>query len=282
MFPLAKLEPIDYLVIGHLTRDLTPQGPRPGGTAGYSALTAHALGLRVGVVTSWAEDLPLGPMEAVQIANHFTDTSTTFENILTPHGRIQYVRALAPALDYYHIPELWRNASIVHLGPVAQEVAPGLARQFPNSLVCATPQGWLRSWDENGKVHRCEWPEATFVLERVAAAVISVEDVAGDESRIEEMAASARIFAVTEASHGARVYWNGDVRRFRPPQVEEIDPVGAGDIFAAAFFERLFTTRDPWESGRFATQLSAYSVTRTGFAATPTPEEIQAILVEIT
>ncbi len=54
MFQLTPLEPVDYLVIGHLTRDLTNQGPRLGGTAAYSALTAQALGMRAGIVTTWA------------------------------------------------------------------------------------------------------------------------------------------------------------------------------------------------------------------------------------
>jgi sugar/nucleoside kinase (ribokinase family) len=63
--------------------------------------------------------------------------------------------------------------------------------------------------------------------------------------------------------------------------VDEVDPTGAGDVFAAAFFSRLFTTRDPWESARFATLLSAHSVTRPGLDGIPTPEEINACLVEV-
>ena len=36
MLQLNALEPVDYLVIGHLTRDLTAEGPRLGGTAAYA------------------------------------------------------------------------------------------------------------------------------------------------------------------------------------------------------------------------------------------------------
>jgi hypothetical protein len=32
MYPLAILEPVDYLIIGHLTRDLMPSGDRLGGS----------------------------------------------------------------------------------------------------------------------------------------------------------------------------------------------------------------------------------------------------------
>jgi sugar/nucleoside kinase (ribokinase family) len=235
----------------------------------------------VGVVTSWGAEVPLGPLRQVPIISFPAEASTTFENVYTSQGRIQYVHQVAPRLDYNLIPDPWRSAPIVHLGPIAQEVEPSLVRNFPTSLIGLTPQGWLRHWDSQGRVHPCEWPEATFVLQRAGAAIISVEDVAFDEGRIEEMASSCRIFVVTEADQGSRLYWNGDVRRFRPPKVEQVDATGAGDIYAAAFFSRLYTTRDPWEAARFATQLSAFSVTRPGLEGIPTPEEIEECLVEV-
>jgi sugar/nucleoside kinase (ribokinase family) len=63
--------------------------------------------------------------------------------------------------------------------------------------------------------------------------------------------------------------------------VDEVDPTGAGDIFAAAFFARLYATRDPWEAARFAVQMSAISVTRPGIAGVPTHEEYQSCLMEV-
>jgi sugar/nucleoside kinase (ribokinase family) len=63
--------------------------------------------------------------------------------------------------------------------------------------------------------------------------------------------------------------------------MEEVDPTGAGDIFAAAFFFRLHATRDPWEAARFATNLAALSVARVGLEGIPTAEEVQSCLIEI-
>jgi len=281
MFPLTTLEPVDYLIIGHLTCDVTPTGLRLGGTATYASLTAQAMGLRVGIITSWGEEIPLGPLRYIPIANFPTEHSSTFENIYTPEGRVQILHHLAPRLEYYMVPEPWRNAPIVHLGPVAQEVDPSLVRHFPDSLVGVTPQGFLRGWDEAGHVFLVEWPEAPFVLGQAGAAVFSVEDVDNDETRIEEMVAASRILVVTEGARGARVYWNGDVRRFTPPVKTEVDATGAGDIFAAAFFYRMYSTRDPWEAARFATLLAANSVTRPGVEGVPRLAEVEASLVEI-
>jgi sugar/nucleoside kinase (ribokinase family) len=60
-----------------------------------------------------------------------------------------------------------------------------------------------------------------------------------------------------------------------------VDATGAGDVFAAAFFVRFFTTRDPWESARFATLVASRSVTRVGLDGIPTLREIEEFMMEI-
>jgi sugar/nucleoside kinase (ribokinase family) len=282
MLSLPRLESIDYLLIGHLSRDLTPDGDRLGGTVAYAALTAYALGLRVGIVTSWGYEFPLEPyLGLLPIINTPTDSSTTFENIKTSDGRIQIIHNVAASLDLHMIPEIWLDTPIVHLAPIAQEVDPTLVRHLPYSMIGITPQGWLREWDQNGRVSLTEWPEAAFVLERAGATVLSIEDVHHEEERIEEFATASRVLVVTEGASGGRVFWNGDVRRFAAPKVDPIDEVGAGDIFATAFFHRFHLTRDPWEAARFAAQLASNSVTRSGMAGIPTPDEIQSATVEV-
>jgi len=275
------LEPIDYLVIGHIVQDITPNGMRIGGSAAYAALTAKALGLRPGIVTSWSMETTSPLLAEIPIVNFPSEVSTTFENIMTPEGRLQYLYKVAPSLGYNLIPDSWRNTPIIHLGPVAQEVDPTLVRHFPSSFIGVSPQGWLRTWDEEGRVTCSEWPEASFVLQGADAAVLSLEDVDNQESRIEEMAAFCHVLAVTEGKEGSRVYWNGDARRFSALRVTEIDSTGAGDIYAAAFFIRLHQTHNPWEAARFATALASYSITRYGLEGIPTQEEINECMVEV-
>jgi sugar/nucleoside kinase (ribokinase family) len=116
MSVLVPLEPVDYLIIGHLSCDITPNGPRLGGTAAYSALTARALGLRVGIVTAWGGEVPLDLLDGIQVRVVATEHSTTFENLYKPEGRVQFLHHEAPDLTYEHIPETWRRAPIVHIG----------------------------------------------------------------------------------------------------------------------------------------------------------------------
>ncbi len=281
MRTLSTIEPIDYLIIGHITQDLTPNGVKLGGTASYAALTARALGLRPGIVTACALDVELPDLEGIPVVAAPSEYATTFENIATPEGRIQYLHHQASKLDISLVPETWRRAPIIHLGPVDQEVDPTLVRAFPGAFIGVTPQGWMRTWDESKRVRFTDWPEAGYVLEHASAAVLSVEDIQLDERRIEEMLFSIRVLVVTEGAAGARLFWNGDLRRFRPPAVQEVDATGAGDIFATAFFYRMWATRDPWEAARFATQIAARSVTRPGLQGVPTPAEVQESLMEI-
>jgi sugar/nucleoside kinase (ribokinase family) len=267
-------------VIGHVAHDLTPP-VRLGGTAAYSALTARALGYRAGIVTASGPETSLAPLQDIPVVSLESPNSTTFENIYTEHGRIQYLRAQATRIDLKLVPEIWRRASIIHIGPLANEVDAFLPEGFSTGLLGLTPQGWMRKWDTEGRVSRTEWVSADFAMAGASAVVISREDVDQNDELIEHMANQTRVLVVTENAAGAVLYWNGDRRRFRAPQVTEVDPTGAGDVFAAAFFTRLFTTRDPWEATRFATHVAARSVTRVGLDGIATAREIEECTIEI-
>ena len=281
MFELASLQPVDYLVVGHIAADITPTGVQLGGTVSYSGLTARALGLRVGIVTSSGEGAPLQALAGIPIVNVTTEYSTTFENIKTESGRKQILHHQAAPILLNHIPQVWRSAPIIHLAPIAGELDSSLAEQLSGSLIGVTPQGWMRAWDENGQVYAKAWENSDQTLRHAGAVVLSVEDVNRDLELVEEMAHRTRLLCLTEGDTGAVLYWNGDRRRFRPPVMEEVDGTGAGDIFAAAFFVRLYQTRDPWEAARFATQLAARSVARIGLNGIPTSREIEECLVEV-
>lgn len=275
------VELIDYLAIGHITQDLTKEGPVLGGSVSYAALTAKAMGLRVGIITAHTPDLLLPELEGIRIVAHHSEHNTTFENIATPAGRIQFLHNRASTLDVNLIPDIWRVTPIVHFGPVDQEMSPDLVEVFPTAFIGLTPQGWMRAWDERGKVHFNDWIEAENALKKSSAVVISINDLEDHEDQIEKLLSSVEILIITEGKAGARLYWNGNLRHFHPPEVIEMDSTGAGDIFAAAFFVRLHQTKVPWKAAIFATQLAALSVTRSGIQSVPTPAEVHTQLLEI-
>ena len=281
MQPNVPLAPVDYLVIGHVARDLTPSSIRLGGTAAYAALTARALGLRVGIVTSAGSDVSLEPLKDIPLVCIESESSTTYENMYTEHGRVQYVRGQASRIDLNQVPDVWKSTPIIHLGPIANEVDAVLPKAFSKKLVGLTPQGWLRSWDLDGLVSPCEWQGAETALSSADITIISREDVQGDDELIEHMAGQTKILVVTESADGAVLYWHGDRRRYRAPHTKEVDATGAGDIFAAAFFARYANTLDPWEATRFATLLASHSVARVGLDGIPTRQEIEEAMMVV-
>jgi hypothetical protein len=273
---------IDYLIVGHVTADRRADGWLLGGSAAYSGLTAHAFGLRVGVVTSAAEELDLTPLSQLHLLRIPAAATTSFDNRYGSGGRRQRILARAEALTASHIPNLWRNPAIAHLAPVAQEVDADLAPMFPGALVMISAQGWLRQWNADGEVTPSPWSGKDRALADAGAVVASLEDLGGDERAAEDLAGRCRLLLLTEGERGVRVYWSGDVRRLSSPRVERVmDPTGAGDVFAAAFACRYHATHDPWEAARLAQRLAATSVTRRGLEAVPSPAEVQSALVEV-
>ena len=188
MSNLVSFEPVDYLLIGHVAHDLTPTGPRLGGTVAYSALTARALGMRVGVVTAVGPETSLEPLKDISVVSMQSPQSTTFENIYTERGRIQYLRAQADRINFSIVPEAWRNASIIHLGPIANEVDSSLPKEFSPGLLGITPQGWMRTWDSGCRVSPAQWSNAEPALAQAGAVIISREDVGGNDEVIEHYA----------------------------------------------------------------------------------------------
>ncbi len=270
-------------MIGHVTRDLAPDGGFTlGGTVTYAARTAQALGCRVQVVTSAADDLNLRrAFSAISVHRVRSATTTTFENRYTPEGRVQIVRAVAAPLLPEAVPPPWRKPDIAHLGPVARECDPSLVDLFPRSFLGLTPQGWMRRWDQEGRVAPAAWEHADWLLPRADAVVISEEDVAGDEAVIARWAAQTHVLAVTRGAAGCTLYVWGvpeDVPGF--PAVE-VDPTGAGDVFAATLFVELRRGCPPLEAARLANCVAAVSVTRPGLTGVPTRKEIARCRVEV-
>lgn len=266
---------IDYLAIGHVSEDLAPGGSRLGGTVSFAALTAQALGRQAAIVTS-APTALLGPLAGLPLHVVPAEQATTFVNAYTAGNRVQTLHGHAAPITCDDVPPDWRSAGLVHLAPVAAELDASLARRFPGARVCVTPQGWMRRWDEAGRVGYRPWAEAADVLPHVDVLALSIEDVRGDEALAADYAAWTPVVALTRGLEGCTLFAGGRRVEVPAPAVVERDPTGAGDVFAAALFVRLAEGADPVTAARFAVALASDSVTRVGLAAIPTPAAIAA------
>lgn len=252
---------IDYLVIGHISRDIVPGGFAPGGTAIYSAVAAQALGCRVAVITSVDPAYDIESILAgIDVHNVVAEQSTMFENTIVDSSRQQSVFSVAEPIRSNDVPATWQRAPIVHLGPIVGEIEPDVIRQFSNSLVGLTPQGWFRRWGEDRRVYAVEWPDAATVIPLASAVIASPEDLP-DLGYLDQLRQWSPLLVLTHGKGGCTVYSRDEERRFDAPAFDEVNPTGAGDIFAAAYLIRLHQTNgNPWESAMFANQVAARSV----------------------
>ena len=227
-------------------------------------------------MTSAADSMDLARLRQLTVVRKSAPVSTSFENQYGPGGRLQTLLTRAVDLELSDLPTIWRSADIVHLAPIACEIPSDLAGAFSDSFVGVTPQGSMRIWDSAGRVTLQSWEAVHDLLHVAAAVVLSIEDLGMDRSAAAAMAAHCKSLVVTEGAQGATLYDQGRVRTVPGLAAREVDPTGAGDVFAAVFFIHLHESGDPWESAVLANQIAAGSVARPGLAGAPSPSEAWA------
>jgi len=269
----------DFGAVGHVTLDHFGEVVRPGGAALYAAITAHRLGLSAAILTSHGADFPLDALPTpIEVVGLEAPATTAFEHREARGGRVLRVLGSARPLAAGDLPADWRPAPLVLLAPVLQEVDPMLAAAFPDGAVGAEVQGWLRAVDRAGAVSPTQWKAPHATLGCLLAIFASGHDVLGQESQITEWVQRVPLAVVTAGAAGAILYVNGDRYEVRPRKTREVDPTGAGDVFAATFLIYYDRTGDAWEAAEAATCAASLSVEGEGWSTVPDAAMLAAAL----
>ncbi|HYE92988.1 MAG TPA: hypothetical protein VEA38_18300, partial [Terriglobales bacterium] len=155
----------DFVVVGHVTLDRIGGTVRPGGAALYAAVTAHRLGLSVGLLTSHADDFPLDVLPPqIEVVTVPAGRTTVFEHGEADGARTLRVTDAAGPIGVDDVPEDWREAPVVLLAPVFNEVDPRIVTAFPDASVGAAAQGWLRGLGADGLVTPTMWEPPDFLV----------------------------------------------------------------------------------------------------------------------
>jgi len=270
----------DFLVIGHVVKDVVPGGWRLGGTAAYASLQAARLGLRAAVVTSAPGSMDLAALlPGVEVRRVPSRRATSFRNCYRDGRRSQFVLAQARSLAVTDVPDAWRTAPIVLLGPVCGEVPPEATSLFAHSLVGVSAQGWLRRVDSQRRVTSDAWPDCPSWREAYAV-FVSEDDLAGGTRSLDRWSAVFPVVAYTQASRGACLHVDGRWRHIDAFAEREVDPTGAGDVFAAAFLARVYETGDVALGARFAAAAAGISVSCEGTLGIADREQIDERMAE--
>jgi len=269
----------DYTTVGHVTADVLSDGSRhPGGTAFYSALQASRLGQRALILTRGVpgeiEELLEPYRSEFELEIVAAEQTTTLQTSGTGLARSQRVLAWAGAIDE----DVVIDTSILHLAPVARETPRrwhGRAR-----FVGLTPQGLVRQWAGPEQQIRPSPPDRDRIPEGCEAMVLGEAEQQSCEELIAEFVAAGTIVAVTAAEFPTTILGPGDqlltveVPRLAGPG----DDIGAGDVFAAAFFVALSEGMAPAEATRFAHAAAAVRMIGAGAQAIGERSAIEARL----
>src|SRR5262249_1925993 len=224
-------------------------GAPRGAPARYGPTPAARLGLTAGILTSHGEDFPLDLIPPrIEVVSIPAKATTVFEHELEGEDRTMRVTSVAALLGEADVPEDWRDAGLVLLAPVMNEVDARVAAAFADASVAAEAQGWVRGLAGAGVGRTVRWDAAPQTLRRLQALFLSAADVRGQEPAMTEWVQRVPIAVVTAGRRGALLYVNGDRYEVRPRRAVEADPTGAGDVFAAAFLARYRRDGDPWEA----------------------------------
>lgn len=267
----------EFLAVGHVTYDhMEGGGVRPGGAALYAALTARRLGKRSAILTSCAEDfVGREALEDIEVKVADAVRTSSFRNVYEASGRVQYVYEQAGKLGPADLPPQWTRARIVYLCPVLHELCESMGESFPDSAIGVAPQGWMRAWDETGRIRGRRWKGFERLLARARMVIVSEEDIAGERDLVDDFRKLTPIVVVTGAGQGATLFAGDRVLTLGAYAATERDPTGAGDCFGAAFLVRLVESGDLEEAGRFAACVGACVVEHEGVSGIPSREAVE-------
>jgi 1D-myo-inositol 3-kinase len=261
----------DYTTVGHVTADVMADGSRrPGGGAFYSALQAARLGWRARIVTRGVRaeiEQLLAPFAAeLELEVAESQHTTTLATSITGRARSQRMLAWAGQIGE----DLRVDTAILHVAPVARETRAhwrGRAR-----FVGLTAQGLVRTWARIGAPVMPAALQRALVPERCDAIVISSHErdscaalLAGFEASGGDRS-TGPVVAVTDAAAPTELYLpDGQSARVRVPAVvSPCDDIGAGDVFAAAFFVALAEGSAPEPAASLANAAAAVRIAGDG------------------
>ncbi|HEY3970025.1 MAG TPA: PfkB family carbohydrate kinase [Solirubrobacteraceae bacterium] len=307
----SRASRFDYVAVGHVTRDVIEDRAggtvsQAGGSAFYSALQAARLGLRTLIVTQGQ------PQEIEALLQPFSGEfdlrvipakqTTTLSTRGSGAQRSQRLLAWAGPI----VEPLALDTEILHLAPVARETP--TTWQGQARFIGLTPQGLVRRWERSeqlplvlldagsllgdvplaGGEHEALFGDISpvnldpsLLPDHFSAAVISEEECESCHALLTVARLGGAYVAVTAGSRPATIHLPspaaGSVVQTEVPRlIEARDDLGAGDVFAAAFFVALNEGRSPLDAATLGNAAAALRIAGVGPGAIGERSQIEA------
>lgn len=265
---------------------------RAGGSAFYSALQAARLGLRTLILTQGVpeeiEELLAPYRDELELRVIPAEHTTTLSTRGAGAERSQRLLAWAGPI----VEPMTPDTAILHIAPVARETP--VSWNGKAGFVGVTPQGLVRQWQEDDGLPLVQLDAGSLLgdiplvpadsealpgritavaLEqarlpgRFDAAVISEQEFPSCHALFSAARRHGAIVAVTAGSRPTTIHLSGGksvAQTPLPPVVPMCDDIGAGDVFAGAFFVALAEGREALEAAVFANAAAAIRIAGEG------------------
>jgi 1D-myo-inositol 3-kinase len=237
-----------------VTLDRRPEGDVAGGSVTYATATARKLGWETAALTTCGPEFdPARELPDVPVFLHRSPATTRFVNEYGPDGvRHQVLLSRAGPVHVGPLPETWRRPDVLLLAPLAAEIEGALAPTFEAEAVGAVAQGWVRDFAPDGAVSPREWRDPGAALAGVHVLFVSQHDLPPGGQQPRDFLTWVPMVAVTRGWRGAILHTRDATHEVPGLPRPEVDPTGAGDVFATAFLVRYHETGDALESAAFA------------------------------
>ncbi len=266
---MSAPKPKCALVLGAITRDwVRGGGVEPGGVVHYGGRAFAALGAQTRVVTRVNEvdaaDL-LAPLVAagVEVRALPSRMTTTYANDYRGSEDQHELLAASDPIGPDDIPEAWRTADAIQLGPLhRRDILPQTLSRLVG-LIGIDLQGLVRLADADA-TRLAPNPELRAYLRHVSVAKASEEELAvlleGRSFEAFRRDFDLAELLLTRGERGALVVTPDGVEEVPAARAERRYPIGAGDVFLAAYLFARASGRGPAEAAHFAARTSATQV----------------------
>jgi sugar/nucleoside kinase (ribokinase family) len=262
-----KLE-FDLVTVGHFAIDTigTPRTSQPrqalGGSSTYVSVAAARLGARVSVVSKVGADFPKEYVKWLEANGVDLSGLKTVRSAKTTRFALDYggswgrrlrLEGRAPSIVVADVP-LGLRAKTVHVAPIAGEMGHDVILKLRRvcEVLSLDPQGFVRSFDEKGRVGLKRWNDSD-VFSRVdvfKSAVRELEVMTGErqvkKAVLKVAGCGVKVVIVTRGLRGSTLYCDGEFYDIPAYELRVVvDPTGAGDSFVGGFLAEYLKNDDP-------------------------------------
>lgn len=171
--------------------------------------------------------------------------------------------AAAGALGEADLGELPEAAGWLHVSGSTLALSESMAATIEAAAARVHAAGGRISLDPNVRPEALA-PRLAEQLRGIAAKAAVLMPSENELEALGLTATSSQVVCTTLGAGGVRVEAGGHAETVPAPAVDEVDPTGAGDTFAAAFTVATIGGAEPVEAARAAVPVAAAAVTRIG------------------